>query len=139
MGYESSLIIKNLGSMLIIVLLTPLYMLALFAIEHLVCNGPKSSWMLKLKQSCIASRKQLYFNEMIKAFDTSYIVLVVCAFIQLKNPRVGLEFTFMENISWLLAVAVTCLCLAFPVGIFFIYKHKIKRSSPLPNLDKPLS
>ena len=73
-GYEYTLSIKNFGSMFLIICSLPVYMLALFLLENF-CFTKRG----RLRSRVQAARKSLYFNDLIKATESSLVVLaVVC-------------------------------------------------------------
>jgi len=64
------------------------------------------------------------------------LILLLMAFINLRDVRLGLAFSFSENLNSSLAIIWTLIATIFPFIILVIYCKKIE--TPLPELDPSL-
>jgi hypothetical protein len=78
MGFETSLFIYNVGSMLIVLFLIPLLITALVW-SKIICNFP----FLRKVQRTIS--RQLMWNKPLLAFYEAYYMLALSVFINLKS------------------------------------------------------
>ena len=78
MGYDFTLSVRNLGSMWILICFIPVYVFFLYLLENCCCLAP-CGFLLRFKKKVIRARQNLYWNDFIKGFESSLIVLVVCA------------------------------------------------------------
>ena len=81
-GYDFTLSVRNLGSMWILICLIPVYVFFLYLLENCCCLAP-CGLLLRFKKKVTRARQNLYWNDFIKGFESSLIVLVVCALVQL--------------------------------------------------------
>ena len=66
--------------MWVLICLVPVYMFLLYLLENCCCLAPCGG-LLKYKRHVTKARQSLYWNDLIKGFESSLIVLMVCALV----------------------------------------------------------
>jgi hypothetical protein len=130
-GYGATLIIRNMGSMFLILFLNPIvYLIA----KVLICFAPASTRnLVKKKLLRPWALQNLSLNNFIQFFDSNYMVLSLMAMINLKDLRITSEYLFVERLNSAFALTWLILQLAYPVFFCLLYCCKVKRAVPLPN------
>lgn len=133
-GYESILSILNMGSIALIsfIMLPSLAILALLAercMKRHRCGCTR--WIhTKLK----GAKDRVFWNETIATIDSQSFVLTIISLIQMRELRLGPEFSRGERFCSIAGILLLTLEVLFPVVIGIIYCKKLKQAQPLPDL-----
>jgi hypothetical protein len=132
--------IGNMGSIFVILILTPAFVLLQYILIKLIPSEGVCKYDLGfnkyVKPKLQANLKELFWNGVIDFLNQGYLILLLMAFINLRDVRLGLAFSFSENLNSSLAIIWTLIATIFPFIILVIYCKKIE--TPLPELDPSL-
>ena len=130
-GYSSVLIVKNIGSMFILLNFQIAVLIAAFFLQRL-------NFIWSKNKRIDAFTKQL-FGSIIKFFKNNYMVLCTVTFIQLRNLRLETNHTFVEKFCSSLALLGVVFAIGFPVWSFWKLITKLRQLDPKLNGDKKVS
>ena len=123
-----------MGSLFLFLFMLPIVLILSKIVKKII---PKSDW------SCIARKsirpwavEQDSWNPIIQFFDSNYLCLTIMAQINLNSLRLSDEDHSVWRFNSGFALIWFSLQIIYPFGMCTLYSLKMKRSIPLPDLEK---
>ena len=130
-GYGATLMLKNMGSLFLLLLSIPFTVLIGAIITFIV---PKQDWLLCCRNYVRPwGEEKQKWNNFILYVDQNYVVLSLMALINIKDLRLTSEYNFVERFNSAFALIWLIIQILMPIVMCLIYNRVIKRLRPLPN------
>jgi len=119
LGYESAFIIRNMGSLCLIILLMPVIYFTTRGVLSLICCGSTACqntahrWKFLIKQA-------IKWNGLIEFVNDIYLVVAITSFINLRNLE-SQEHSVASTINYVVAILACAMVICFPLVIVRVY------------------
>ena len=134
-GYEYTSIIGNMGSLLAVLAIAPLFVILLKVLQALVpcVIVNKSNCFRKILSEQISNALNgLFWNGVINYIDQSYLILLTMSLINVTDLRLGTNYSTIENVSSTLSLLFISVAVTFPVVIVWFYNKRLREMSLCP-------
>ena len=116
LGYESSLFAQNMGSLILIPVIFPFFILGLVIVQKVPLSCPR------IKKKAKEAHDRTFFNSILRFVEETYLIITLCSFI---NIRTVYTASIVVDFNYILSLASLCIVVGYPIAITKLYFSEV--------------